>query len=720
MKTVVLIILFAFSINLRAGEIDSLKNLLKKSEPKKRVEILGELGRIYIQINPQQSVEYLRESYKLADESDYRAAFGNIMIYYSQAYNALGKIDSSLQALIEAGKIFENRKDTSNIALYYMTIGDFYYNRGIFELAAKNFTSALRLYDNYLKNNKTTEIIEYNYAVIYNSMSQLCMKLNNIEDGKRYILKAIKKFEELRDSNAIALTQSALGCIYSDEKKYDSALHYQQKGLNLIQKTFYIQSIAAITSNLANCYYKSGDYRKATDLYLKAIDIEKENNYIEGLAETYMNFAEILFKQKKYAEAQDYLAKSLRFAKNNMLNSTLVGVYKLLSECCEKTGDYNSGLQYYKNYSDLNDSLYNSEKIQQVEILKIVYETEKKEEEIKNLKKENELKNLQTTSLIVGILLVLIILLIFYIAFRYYKKTNKILSAKNLEIEYANKELSVKNQRISDQVVELDSLVADLRDKNWMITSQNEQLEKSEKELIEANTTKNKFFSIIAHDLKNPIHALVMSIEVLINHYNKLSKEQLQDYVGNVHKTSKNLVSFIEHLLQWARTQTDKIEFKPEHYDISSIADENIDILSEAAYRKKITCINEIPSDTFVSIDRNMISSVFRNLISNSIKFTNNGGKIKISCRHELSSNELIASIEDSGIGMTKEVMENLFRLDVTYTNSGTDNEEGSGLGLILCKEFVEKHVGRIWVESEPGKGSRFSFSLQIHKAKKF
>jgi len=242
------------------------------------------------------------------------------------------------------------------------------------------------------------------------------------------------------------------------------------------------------------------------------------------------------------------------------------------------------------------------------------------------------------------------------------------------------------------------------------LTSQAENLQEANYELERLNKTKDKFFSIIAHDLKNPFHAIMGFSELLTKEFTTMDDSQKIGLIDLINISSESAFNLLENLLQWARTQTDKIKFHPENSDLRELVDSNIKFHKVSALKKKITLTTQVPPGTMVYADSNMINTVIRNLISNAIKFTDNNGKITISAKPKEAFYEI--SISDTGIGIDKETLDKLFRIDEYHTSTGTSGESGTGLGLIICKEFVEKNNGKIWAESTPEKGSTFSFTI--------
>ena len=269
----------------------------------------------------------------------------------------------------------------------------------------------------------------------------------------------------------------------------------------------------------------------------------------------------------------------------------------------------------------------------------------------------------------------------------------------------------------------IGSSVTIYRNNLFKLKAQEEVRRLSEKKILEdeilrsevlkqLNATKDKFFSIIAHDLKNPFITILGFTDLLLTDYSELNDEEKKYYIEEMKKSAEVSHNLLQNLLLWSRAQTGRIEFNPQKLELLQIVDKNILLLKATAEKKQIKLLRKIPPELYINANEEMLNTVLRNLLTNAIKFSNNGGAASVNAIAK--DNFLEVSVVDSGIGMDQHTIENLFRLDATHSTNGTDNEAGTGLGLILCKEFVEKHGGKIWVESEPGKGSSFKFTLSI------
>jgi signal transduction histidine kinase len=236
-------------------------------------------------------------------------------------------------------------------------------------------------------------------------------------------------------------------------------------------------------------------------------------------------------------------------------------------------------------------------------------------------------------------------------------------------------------------------------------------LQLKNEELSKLNAEKDKFFSIIAHDLRSPFNAFLGLTRMMEEELSALTMDEIQKIAENMGKSANMLFHLLENLLEWARMQQGLRSYNPKPFKLLSMVYKSIDLVFDSAEKKKINLGFNIPDDLIVIADEQMLESLMRNLVFNAIKFTPHGGHITIAASVK-PDNSVEISIRDTGIGMNQKMIDDLFRLDAHTHRNGTDGELSTGLGLIICRDFVEKHGGKLWVESEEGKGSTFYFTL--------
>jgi len=237
-------------------------------------------------------------------------------------------------------------------------------------------------------------------------------------------------------------------------------------------------------------------------------------------------------------------------------------------------------------------------------------------------------------------------------------------------------------------------------------------LRKSETQLKELNATKDKFFNIIAHDLKNPFTSLIGSSELLFYNIDQLNHEKITQLAKILNDSAKSGYAILQNLLDWSRSQTGLLKFNPEKINLKNLVDENILNLEQFSANKEIEMHSTVKETIFIFADKNMIKTILRNLLSNAVKFSFRSGKVFVNAVE--GQDKVTISVKDDGIGIPEEDIEKIFRIDANYVVPGTENEQGTGLGLKLSKEFVEKQGGKIWVESTENKGSVFKFSIPV------
>jgi signal transduction histidine kinase len=417
------------------------------------------------------------------------------------------------------------------------------------------------------------------------------------------------------------------------------------------------------------------NFEKARANHIIALDIRRSLRDEAGKAESFNNIGALYYYEGNLDRAIANLELGLESARESQSHTQIMKSAEFLSFCYRDMQQFQKALEYKDLFIGMNDLLQNERNEQRLLDVQNRYEINKKETQIAKLEKvrlqrEQQLREEARFRNFLFAILGLVVVIVVLVLYMYLSKrrSNKILEAANH---------TVQQQNIS---------------------------------LQELNATKDKFFSIISHDLKGPLNSLTSFSGLLINHADSLSKEEITMLAKDLDKSLKNLFALLENLLEWSRSQTGNIEFTPEVFDLQKLLDINRELLSAQAQTKNIEIVHEPGAPIHVLAHKHSVNTVIRNLISNAIKFTGTGGKIIVGIKHV--NKELIISIADTGVGMPKEIVDKLFRIDTKHSTRGTADEKGTGLGLILCKEFIEKNGGRIWVESAVGKGSSFYFTL--------
>jgi signal transduction histidine kinase len=509
-----------------------------------------------------------------------------------------------------------------------------------------------------------------------------------------------------------------LGRIFFQTDDFKQALDYYDKGFDLAEKNSFDDLKSEILQSKAECYFKMNEFDKALTCFEEARSffVKSGNNF--GIAGILSSFGEIELAKNdianaiknynealqinqrignKFGEAQNHqqlaecyiISGKPELSKKHILQGLIlaeeVGVKRLILKYYQsyiklsgQTGQSREASKYFDKYIPLSIEINEANKTELSRLLVKYYKTQadaktiviKQESELSKLFAEKSLlKSRQYLLLFIFSVILLVIGVTGFI--------RKLKSARMLE---------------------------------KMVGERTRELRESEEKLREVNATKERFFSIIAHDLKSPFSSLIGFADLLHNEYEEFSEEQRKEFIEIIRNSSEEIFSLLENLLEWTLSSTNQVQFFPENTDLHQVAEQAISLLEKNATNKNISIQNQVQLNTLVFADENMMQTVVRNLLSNAIKFTGNGGEIKMET--SIENGFVKFSITDTGIGISKENLENLFNISTQITQKGTNNEHGTGLGLLLCKDFLIKNGSQIKVESELNQGTKFSFTL--------
>jgi len=279
------------------------------------------------------------------------------------------------------------------------------------------------------------------------------------------------------------------------------------------------------------------------------------------------------------------------------------------------------------------------------------------------------------------------------------------------EVGRLTRNFNLMTSQIQNTLLDINKKSKVQQKQNMQLQSINLKLISSENKLKSLNSVKDKFFSIISHDLKGPLHTLTGFLQILIKYTSTFTEAELKEFAESMDISVKRLLTMLENLLQWSRSQTGSIEHKPQNINLKILLEENVNLFVETAKNKNISLVLETDNHVNVRADKNMLDFILRNLISNALKFTRSGGEVKISTMSNYEEFTQII-VHDNGIGISPEDMKKIFQPDIHFSTPGTGKEKGTGFGLLLCKDFVEKNGGEISIESLPGIGTNLKFTV--------
>lgn len=662
---ILLIIILCAGGGRAQDNIDSLELSLQRELPDtSRISVLISLSREYQYTNINKSRELAENALKIAEGNNFKKqkirAYQNIGSLYaiSGDYSSALRYDNlALQNSLEV-------RDSANLSINYNNVASDYYDLGEFDEAYYYFTQSFRiakLIDDSLR-----------MAIALHNVGRVFKELGQYDRALAHLGLSMEMSRSIADTEGIPYSLDEIGDVMLRKGDYDSALTTLLRSVDLTRRQKLLVLEPKTLAKLATVFLHSGNFDNALAYYDTTYRLHERTGNEFGIAEVELGRGQVYIEQGKYDEAMQSINRSMSLAKNSNARTLEIRGYHTLSGLYELKKDYQRSLDYFKQFKQLEDSLFSQD--MQAKLLRdqIRFETEDKDTEIAALNQERSLKDdtIKKQEFVRNILVVVMALSVILLATVYRSGQRR-------------------------------------RQINTLLLQHQQEMETRSEELERLNQVKDKFFSIISHDLRSPINALSGLLDLMDK--GAVKPEELSRHVHELKSRFTHTRTLLNNLLDWTLLQMDKLSLQPVRIDIHKIVDENIQLLKSIP-NKQISLHNEVAPETMGFADSNTVNLVIRNLITNAIKFTNDGGEVVIAAQD--NDNQLLISVQDNGVGMKDDVLNILFDKTAPYTTRGTANEKGTGLGLILCKEFVEKNGGRIFVESEEGKGSKFSFTI--------
>jgi len=515
------------------------------------------------------------------------------------------------------------------------------------------------------------------------SLARTFIDLRNITVARNFLAKAISLAGKSSNANILADTYREFSLLLLNQHQYDSAILFSDKAAAIYEKEKDTLSTSVVYGRKARIYYELKDYKRSLYYNKKSLILDYLVNNRRALGVSYFIAAQIADKTNKQDSAIYFLSKSLKLNEEIGNIGTLIKSHELMANIYIQKGKSEIATSELKLASQLKDTLYNLEKNGQIQEMQSIYELETKDKTIKLLEQENVITNQRRAGdRLLLICLLICIALLFALILVLWRI--RIIQAK------ANSSLALTNKAIEQQ---------------------KEEIEVQAESLQQLNLLKSKLFSVISHDLRGPLSNLLGLLEL----YNSKVMSQ-SEFVSVSEKLKTNLTvtqRTLENLLQWSLSQMEgiKTEFKP--IEIHLLLGDVTNLLKETAVEKNIFIETTSTEQLHVSIDADQIQLVLRNLIHNAIKFSKPNSKILLSATPE--GNHCKVSVIDFGVGMTEEEISLVTKDGFHFSKSGTKQEKGTGLGLVLCKEFIQRHGGSLLIKSSAGGTTEISFTLPLH-----
>jgi len=656
--------------------LDSLEQQLSGKMPDTaRVSLLLSLAASYTFKDFSKSLNYAKEAAALAEKTNESKYLLKANRELGLVYSLGGDYTTALSLETKALQLGIDQKDSTQIGQSYSNIGNYYYEIGVYDDAYFYLTTAYSILNKGAISSQDSLLMN----IVIHNVGRVFKEMGQYETALQHLRLAQKVSRQIGDKEGNPYALDEIGDVMLRIGKYDSALLYLQQSL---KETNHLLSLnpenivkelrTKTLIKIAKVYSFLKEYDNALAYYDSTSRLHELTNNQYGIGEVELGRGTLFLDNQNFVEAENHIDIALEVAKKINAKILEISCYNELAKLWELKGDYKRSLEFFKKHKSLNDSLFSEEMQQKLFRDQVRFATASKDEQIQSLTKleefrKSEIKRQEFISNVLVVVMALVVILLVTV----YRSGQR-------------------RKRI-----------------NTLLLQHQEEMEKRSVELEQLNQVKDKFFSIISHDLRSPINALAGLLDLMDK--GAIHSDELPKAIKELRVRFNHTRTLLNNLLDWTLLQMDKINLQPAKINLKNLVSENIELI-QSVQSKEITFTNSASPSALAYADSNTINLVIRNLIGNALKFTNEGGEIKIAT--EEKGNEWVISVSDNGVGMKPEVVNMLFDKINPYSTRGTANEKGTGLGLILCKEFVEKNNGRIWVESKEGEGSTFWFTL--------
>jgi signal transduction histidine kinase/Tfp pilus assembly protein PilF len=598
----------------------------------------------------------------------------NNVIGISRCLNNMGIIHKNRGEYVEAMSVYQESivyldsvRNAMDISQAYINMGNLFVYLGSYERALDFFSRALDI----AERNDFQNIISLcllNSGVIQN-------KVGNYDEALNLYRRALQVSRKLNDPVLVSNCLINIGTNYADMNEPEMGLDYVQKGLAIKTELGDERTISNCYIHLADLYSQMEEHEKAMELFNRALPIKEQLNDPDGLIRSYLGLGSVAFKLKRYSTAERMAEMGLEIALEIRAMEYIARSYQLKKEIAVNRGDYRSAYQYEMQHHLYGDSLMDEATAKAALEMELRMRSKVLQQENENLKIQSNLDQLlvkRRTTIYYFILALASILLLALILVIYYMRRHKKSSLK-------------------------------LEEKNLVITKQNLKLD-------QVNKTKDKMMSIIAHDLRGTIGNQLTAVEVLNRiEGDKQVKIDRGSLLGNLKNSAAYSLELLENLLHWSRLEEGASKYHPEEVKLNMLVSNCLSLYSENAKNKDLTVEKDIRETVVCYMDKIMMETVFRNLISNAIKFSKPGGTIHIGL--DRKDGMIQFRVKDQGVGMSQEDAEKILQ-NGGISRRGTANEKGAGMGLTLVQEFTKIHNGELFITCEPDKGCTFEVAI--------
>jgi signal transduction histidine kinase/Tfp pilus assembly protein PilF len=655
---------------------DALDLSKKSGYERGNCQSLIESGTIfYIRGQFDKSGELFHIALEIAQKKKYPDLEANALNQIGKYLHTTGHFEESVVYYQRAIAIYKSLGNSQQSVSVLLSLGKTYNNDGNFYMALKYCLDALDACK------KTNDFV--NLADVCNHLGTVYLSLNQPDKSMEYHRKALNYRLVLNTPEGLANSYNNIGKVFLVKNQPDSAQVYFSKALSNCEQIGYIKGKVKALTNLGKVESLQANFQDAERYLLESISISRNSGYVAGIAEASLELGNAYLGLHKSDSARQFFQLSLEKAKLANLVQLDHDGYWGLYQCSLIEKDFEKSLEYYTLFAQSEKELMQAEENQRLSELRISFETETKEKDNEMLRKYIEFQKLSILRKD-AFMWIFIAALGFTVAFSamfYFRFENK--KNANQKLEQLNNQITLKNQ----------------------------ELEKLNKELEIANREKDKVFSIITHELRNPLFWFKNLTEMLSLKYSTMQPDKVQKTLGTLDESAKNAFHLMDNLLHWSRSRLNRITPVITEHSLEKLVTESSRMYETILKQKNIRLVTNLSGDSFIRADADLFMCVVRNLVSNAIKFTPENGTIEINSDRERQ--HYVISVSDSGIGIDRKHKKSIFNSEVNSISVGLMNEKGSGFGLKLCKEFVKMNRGKIWVADNTAEGgSCFCFTV--------
>ncbi|MHC1737680.1 MAG: tetratricopeptide repeat protein [Ignavibacteriaceae bacterium] len=678
----ILLAIFCFSFFFPILTLSQTDSLLKELVPAVIVKNLSGTPDLYEKVTDKWAEHFkFREIVDLSNQILVNKSKITNISFLALLYNTLGlnywklgELDSAVVFLEESAAVRKSLNIPRSLGIAHNNLGVLYWKKGDWEKAFLNYSKALE-YREKAGDLKGVVLVLNNLGLIY-------QRLKYFDDAQVSILKALRIADSIDYVFGKGYSYRRLSNLDFERGDYDSFYKNANKALTIFESIKSLSDISELHNDFGLYYLQKKEFLKAIEYFEKALNLSTEikDQFIQSFS--LCNLGLTYYELKEFEKAITYSNKSLDLSLAKDYRVISRNNYFNLSNAYKKMNNTPKTLFFLEKYIQIKDSIWSETVISSINETNIKQIIKKTEESKRLLIKENELQqqriDFQQKISIVYIILIVIILTALVLILNLYFKQRKLrrsIGETNLHLNNLNKELNLKNS-----------------------------------ELEEANSTKQKLFSIIAHDLKNPFVSIYGFAELINAEAVSANNSEISELSGMLLESSQKLVQLIDNLTKWALLHKEKLVVAPVMLDLAKEVNTITTQLNLNAELKNINITTHFPQTAMVFADSEMISTVLRNILSNAIKFSNDHGVIDI--KGEQNGDFFSVSIADNGIGMGNELKERILKGEKVTSTSGTSSEKGTGIGLSICREFIQLSKGKLEIKTEKNVGSVFTISL--------